>query len=1128
MTRSYRPALAQDFFTPELRVYKGKERAHEQPPKECTQLCVALCKDWSCVVHHSLWLSRRARFLLKEFSLRRERSSRRPSTAAPHVSRWRFTRQRLPIHLAHSRHVSGTSSQPVSPHSDSSDVRPASPLETVQRVANLHNHSASGIGFDDALAAFHSLSTQDALNKLSADTITSFSEKLLSLAEKGCVKDDLELLHRRGQAIRDILMGLKSRPAGRALAVQAQNCLLIRAHALAGELEEANNLFDQIGTTIRKLNEDCGALTAYENTILSIQRHLGDHSMFGFIMQEWDRIAAYLTTDPHRWHHTTHKVVDIAFRRKLYHLLSEIADPVSIIRTMLQEQPADVLRASELLLMALCSHTLAHDAYDVYSMALKSGVRVMDKVALILVRTLVREEMFEEANSIFASVHTRFLHASLERYYLSTGLYLSAHQGKVAETEQFFERIGQLPGYVDDADTAHLMYAYATLGKADDTVEVFRQLFPTDPKVPRTPTSLHYSMIIYAYAQKGDFVAMNHWLETMSSAGFQPDIYVYSIILRSFALRGDMDSIAAALDQMRAAGVPPNRVSYTTVISLLANRRDPIGAETLYKRAIAEGIVPDRRMVSSVMNAHVEAGSWPGVIRAFDYLNSSPARNLRLTVEVYNTLLKAYVLIGAPFRIVSRLFNRLEKANVRPDSHTFALLIQSACDSGQMTIAAAIFQEMEKIAVHRQSTLHIDIYVLTILMAGYLRLNDKISAKRMYDEMQKRGIQPSAVTFGTILSAYGNEKTEDSLKIAEEFLESLMSVERSQRVWDVPSKGRRSALETVYGPLMAAYASQQRPEDVERIFQGFLDQGGEPSIGILAALLNAYRFTYNIDGVLQVWPQIFHLGLKFTNSDALFASLPDDPTRPRLNANVLCVPLSIYIDALSAAGMHTAIAEEWQKFQKHGFTFDSHNWNHLVVALVRAGEPERAFEVLERVILPYQRQTEHLQAPRNATPESPLTFLGDKPPPPGPSQEPPLHKPRSRAWRQRKLRQRSDVYEDLEAEREAREGGTDFVHPLYILHQISPLWNTWAPHVASLNVLLLVLSRLEEGLLIEPVVPGADPPEELPDPARRQAARELLGRIYRDYPDATQAVRWHELNEQRRLGTDYDSTFKWT
>jgi pentatricopeptide repeat protein len=613
---------------------------------------------------------------------------------------------------------------------------------------------------------------------------------------------------------------------------------------------------------------------------------------------------------------------------------------------------------------------------------------------------------------------------------------------------------------------------------------------------------------VYAHAERADYDGLNFWLQAMSKAGFVPDIYVYSIILKSFAARGEVESVSAVLDQMRAAKILPTRVLYTSVISLLAHRRDPVSAEAIYKRALREGITPDRKMITSLMNAHVEAGSWAGVVRVFDYLKSSRIPRLRLSIEVYNTLLKAYVLIGAPFHVVSTIFRKLESMGVQPNGRMYTLIIQSACDAGFMNIANKIFAEMEAAEKGWQTTYRVDAYVLTIIMAGHLRLGDKRSAKAIYDDMCERGIQPTSATFYHILRAYGNERTEESFQIAEDFLKTIMAGESSAS-WIHPQT-RTAALEHVHGPLMLAYTKADKPEEVERLFQSMLDAGGEPSLSNLTVLLDAYRRAGDIEAIHGLWPQIWQLALRFSKTDSLFGGEDDSPSDPtKRQGNILCVPLSIYIDALSAAGEHFVIAEMWGKARSHGFSFDSHNWNHLAVALVRAGDPERAFEIVERVLLPFERQSEGVLRDRNLSPDSPLTFDVTPADVSKPASQSPMHRSERRAYQSKVATKRSGDALEMDPTSD------DFAHPLHVLHQISPSWNVWRPHRAVLDLLSGVLRHLGSGMPVQPVGDHSSTPQALdPDSddafTRGNLAREMFDRIHLNYPDTIQAIRLHE------------------
>lgn len=661
------------------------------------------------------------------------------------------------------------------------------------------------------------------------------------------------------------------------------------------------------------------------------------------------------------------------------------------------------------------------------------------------------------------------------------------------------------------------MHAYAKIGHPGRVLELFNDFFAsTATRKQDRPNIIHYTTVIYAYAQVGDLDSVNLWLGKLSEAGFRPDLHVYSIVLTSFASRGDVLSMTSLLDQMRDSGIALTAVICTTIISTLANRGDPMAAEQLYKRAVGEGVVPDRAMVTAIMNAHAEAGSWDGVIRAWDYLCTPGRAGAAITIEVVNTLMKAYVLVGAPFRTIAHIFRQLPRKNLRPDSRTFVLLIQSACDSGFMDIAEELYDEMDRL-VHeeKQTTLKADVYVLTVLMSGYLRQGKRVRAKAMLDEMRERGIEPNAITYAAILKAYGEQKVANGRQVAQEFLDSLME-SGTQDTWLQLLGGRRLTVETVYRPLLNAYVQHEEAEKVEQLYEDMLRSGGSPTLGTLTMLLDVHRRTGNIASVQAIWPEIYRLGLEFTRQNSLLS--PSHAQSPNLRAygSLMCVPFSILIDALSAAGKHAEVAQTWKTLKDQGLQFDSHNWNHLVTALVRAGEPQRAFDIVENVILRYQRQSRrHLQRERDMHPMSPLTL--DLPPPeegdlPPHRPEAPLHAAERRKTAAERSTRRLRNWTTLD-----EKAAEDFAHPLHLLHTMSPLWNTWRPHGATLVLLGRVLSHLRSGRLVQAVQPESDTDfEQMAVDAeeirrRTEAAGMVLGEIYDHFPDTVQLVREYEL-----------------
>ncbi|KAG2369707.1 hypothetical protein BDR07DRAFT_1388159 [Suillus spraguei] len=1000
MGRPIRRPLLRDFFTPTARQWKGKEKAVEQDVDydqcaECAEWLLGVTHESCCVMKHSVWCPRRNCI---PSNVRRYSSSLPSCSNSP-----RFN------------HISTTLS---------------SAPETMDVITSPLNHFLSLLqkndpfNLDDAWNTYQMLIDSDDHQHLKPLDLLNFAEKLSAAAEaSGRDNGSVSYFQKWGRRLAALNERLESMFEKHSSQDITRLKLVARVSAFLGDLDRAIITAHELSDLLVDGRRE-ELLEIYETLIRLMALHQDGEHVLDFILAEWANISVHLLPLSIRLRQWDAELKLSSFQDAIYSTLANIPDAAHLLAKRRHLSLETRQRIGVLLLDVLCWEALADDAYTLLKEMQAQQISVQVDLQLQVVRSLVRADSFIRANELYRII-SESTHAR-HKFLISTGMFLAAHQGDIDRAEECYSQLSTAR-WITSQDRATLMHAYAVAGQVGKVVELFHQFFPDQnaSRLEAKPSIKHYTIVVYAHAERADYDGLNFWLQAMSKAGLVPDIYVYSIILKSFATRGEVESVAAVLDQMRAAKIMPTRVLYTTVISLLAHRRDPVSAEAIYKRALREGITPDRKMITSLMNAHVEAGSWAGVVRVFDYLKSSRIPRLRLSIEVYNTLLKAYVLIGAPFHVVSTIFRKLEAMGVQPNGRMYTLVIQSACDAGYMNIANRIFTEMQAAAQEWQTTYRVDAFVLTIIMAGHLRLGDKRSAKA-------RGIQPTSATFHHILRAYGNEKSEESLQIADDFLKTIMT--------------RAAALEHVYA---------DKPEEVERLFQSMLDAGGEPSLGSLSVLLDAYRRSGDIEAIHGLWPQIWQLALRFSKTDSLFEGEDDNPSDPtKRQGNLLCVPLSIYIDALSAAGEHSAIAE----------IFDSHNWNHLAVAL-------RAFEIVER--------SENVLRDRDLSPNSPLTF--DVSPP-----DSPMHRSERRAYQSKMATKRSGDVLAIDPTSD------DFAHPLHILHQISPSWDVWRPH--------RVLRHLGSGIPVQPALePNSDN-----DFTRGYLAGEILDRIYLNYPD----TRW--------------------
>jgi pentatricopeptide repeat-containing protein PET309 len=757
-------------------------------------------------------------------------------------------------------------------------------------------------------------------------------------------------------------------------------------------------------------------------------------------------------------------------------------------------------RGERLALLVLAFTTerkLASETVNTYELISKLGVTVPLPLLHETIKVLIESEQFAAA---LTALDADARNSSQRKSHYRLRMRLAAAMGDETTAEDVYKLMVKLQ-LADHIDQMLLLQADAVQGNAEHAVARFNEFFiSTTGRSAIKPNIHHYSTVISAYSRSGDEAGASEWLRRMAKSGFAPDGPLYNMILRTFALRNDITSVSGVLKRMQKLGIKRDIRTTTILVSMYARRGDPESAERVMRSALATpGFAPDRRLLNSLLSAHVNAASWPGVIRVFDWMVSMKSSGLRPEIDTMNNVLKAYVYMGAPFSAVSRTFARIKNFGLRPNARSYLMLIQSACNIGRMDAAWDAFNELERTATKQYNP--VNAYILTLIMGGYLRNGDKIQAKTIYEEMQARGIQPTAVSFRVILSAYSNERTEESLEAAEKFMGSLLeSGPREGEGWRKATSVRGDPIMTVFAPLLVAHGRSLHPREVEAKFRTMLDLGAEPSVESFTLLMDAYRRVGDINSVVEAWEQLYKFAVKDHHAQIEPVQKHGAPVPvTHRRSGVLSIALSIYIDAMSHAGRHQDIARAWQTARNDGFSFDSHNWNHLAVALVHAGEPERAFEVVERVLIPYSQYADRAIRARNRTSPSLLTEDEEGETEQGKGDAKTV-KPRERA---RVMRSLTDRGVDSMLEEEETDP-TDMVQSLHILHQLSPSHNLWTPHERTLVELAMAAKRLKRGLLVTARGPASNEPRPVDD-VQSEAAYTTLDRIKLDSPNALYA-----------------------
>ncbi|KAK9899640.1 TPR-like protein [Cystobasidium minutum MCA 4210] len=432
------------------------------------------------------------------------------------------------------------------------------------------------------------------------------------------------------------------------------------------------------------------------------------------------------------------------------------------------------------------------------------------------------------------------------------------------------------------------------------------------------------------------------------------------------------------LRKVQAMNFRVDKSFYLNLITMYAHLKDPEKAREIIERMRQEDIHVNQKAFASLMNAYVEAGMWDEAIDIFEYLDSHPqGHSLKPDLYTCTTLMKCYILMGAPLDEVIKILNAIQRRGMTPSSKTYTQALHAACEAGALDFAEEIFVRLDEEGDSRGA----NVVAFSVMIRGMLRAGRHDVANEYYQEMRRRGLTPTSATWSILLQAYAAAGKPETTAILTDLLKQYLDIYldtrtgnvRPTRYQDDRSVARGTALENVYGPVISSLAkgsASTRPvgqlsgdpdtspaptseQAAVDMFKNMLDYpGSRPSLHLYTALLDAYRRVGDTTGVDLLWESIIEFAKKTLESLAnrVFGGEGTNKAIPASKRNLLCLPLSIYMDAMSRHHLHRKVADAWASLQEMGFGFDVGNWNHLIAAFIRAGDLDRAIWISEELL----------------------------------------------------------------------------------------------------------------------------------------------------------------------------------
>ncbi|CAD6892568.1 unnamed protein product [Tilletia laevis] len=625
----------------------------------------------------------------------------------------------------------------------------------------------------------------------------------------------------------------------------------------------------------------------------------------------------------------------------------------------------------QVFILALVTSSQANLAFELYKEATERQVPVREVVGRKLARVLSVEQRFDLADQAFEMILQQGeaqdgSEFTIETQTLESRVCHQARAGRVDEVQSDLDLLAERPGteiWIGKSRSHLLAEALAVHGDIEQCDAVLAEMFDLDwrPGVyvaegKRAPSRVANSLRIQARISARRLWEAEELLDHMLRIGQIASLRAFEDLMAACSKTEDVLFARRILESHQKLGYALNAPLLGSLMHIYARRQDAEGAHRVLGFMMELGLRVPASAFNTLLLAHVEASDWKAAFHLFRRMERTKQVGRRPNRRSYEIMLKALVMSGASVKEVFRFAEIMKENGAEYDARTYALLIQSASDAGTMGLALEMFDTADETLEGGADEFH-----FSIIINGLLREGSGYRAKKYFDLMQTRGLQPSHVTYAMLVQQHARMGTDEDLEKAVRVATWALS-----ELEVVPGgKGnlhQANLSAMLYMPILRAEVDRGNSVAAEETLGDMGEASGLTAIRSLTILLDLYRRDGRVQAAMEAWYQLLALACaeQWTTLLQVLTSrvrlqLNNDGT-PRVeeqrlrHPSSLCIPLSIIMDALSTAGLYDEAVQAWKVVRDLGGHFDPDNWNVLMAVHAGAGRLEEALEILEHVL----------------------------------------------------------------------------------------------------------------------------------------------------------------------------------
>lgn len=269
------------------------------------------------------------------------------------------------------------------------------------------------------------------------------------------------------------------------------------------------------------------------------------------------------------------------------------------------------------------------------------------------------------------------------------------------------------------------------------------------------PDVYSYTMIINAFSKQSDMQRARKWLGRMLENKVSPDANAYTSMIDGYMRESNVDAAEAMFKLMMKRDIKPTIVTYNVLMHHSVKKLDMESALKFWTNLLEAGLRSDVYTFAIILHG---LGNEGRVDEAWGVYHQMRDEGINVNEVVANTLMGMHVK-QHDYEYALKLFSNFfhEHSSLKPTAHTRTVLLNAVVSNADLeTIHKHYDHYLRSLKEPTDSPLFsgASVYAYTTFMRAFLRVNDFGMVNRVYQDMISRQIQPTIVTFATLMLAH--------------------------------------------------------------------------------------------------------------------------------------------------------------------------------------------------------------------------------------------------------------------------------------------------------------------------------------------------------------------------------------